>query len=61
MRPSIAILAFTAIGPALAVRPNCATADYQQVYFDVNQAIAEVLGQAGYPAPATRLVTHEAA
>ncbi|MBK8741326.1 MAG: mechanosensitive ion channel family protein [Betaproteobacteria bacterium] len=59
--PSIAILEFTAIGPVLAVRPYCATADYQQVYFDVNQVIAEVLEQAGYPVPATHQVTHEAA
>ena len=44
----------------LAVRPFCATADYQQVYFDVNQAIAEVIEQAGYPVPATHQVTHEA-
>jgi small conductance mechanosensitive channel len=57
--PSIAILEFTAAGPVLAVRPFCATADYQQVYFDVNQVIAEVIVQAGYPVPATHQVTHE--
>lgn len=59
--PAIAILEFTAAGPVLAVRPFCATADYQQVYFDVNQVIAEVLDQAGYPVPATHQVTREAA
>lgn len=58
--PSIAILEFSATGPVLAVRPFCATADYQQVYFDVNQAIAEVIEQAGYPVPATHQITHEA-
>lgn len=59
--PVIAILEFTAAGPVLAVRPFCAMADYQQVYFDCNQAIAEVTEQAGYPVPATHQVTHEAA
>lgn len=59
--PQIAILEFTAAGPVLAVRPFCATAEYQQVYFDVNQAIAEVIEQAGYPVPATHQVTREAA
>jgi small conductance mechanosensitive channel len=59
--PMIAILEFSAAGPILAVRPFCATADYQQVYFDVNQVIAEVIEQAGYPVPATHQVTHEAA
>lgn len=58
--PVIAILEFTAAGPVLAVRPFCATADYQQVCFDVNQVIAEVIEQAGYPVPATHQVTHEA-
>ena len=58
--PTIAILEFTAAGPVLAVRPYCATADYQQVYFDANQVIAEVIEQAGYPVPATHQVTHEA-
>jgi small conductance mechanosensitive channel len=58
--PVVAILEFTAAGPVLAVRPFCATADYQQVCFDANQVIAEVIEQAGYPIPAIHQVTHEA-
>ena len=54
--PMIAILEFTAAGPVLAVRPWCAAADYQQVYFDANKAIADTIGEAGYPIPATHQV-----
>ena len=59
--PQIAILEFTAAGPVLAVRPFCAAGAYQQVFFDANQVIAEVIEQAGYPIPATHHVTREAA
>ena len=55
--PQIAIQEFTAAGPVLAVRPFCAAADYQQVYFDANKVIADVIGEAGYPIPATHQVT----
>ena len=55
--PAIAILEFTPAGPVLAIRPYCATEDYQQVTFDVNQVIAEVIEQAGYPVPAVHQVT----
>jgi len=39
------------------VRPFCATEHYQQVWFDTNAAIADVLAEAGYPVPATYQVT----
>lgn len=55
--PAIAILEFTAAGPVLAVRPYCATQDSLQVTFDVNQVIADVIEQAGYPVPAVHQVT----
>jgi small conductance mechanosensitive channel len=55
--PQIAINEFSASGPVLAVRPFCATEDYQQVWFDTNAAIADVLAEAGYPVPATYQVT----
>ena len=57
--PQIAIQEFTAAGPVLAVRPYCAAIDYQQVYFDTNMAIAQVIEQAGYPIPAVHQVTRE--
>jgi small conductance mechanosensitive channel len=58
--PQIAIQEFTNAGPVLAVRPFCATEHYQQVFFDTNSAIADVLAEAGYPVPATYQVTREA-
>jgi small conductance mechanosensitive channel len=53
----ISIHEFSASGPVLAVRPFCAARDYQQVYADANQAIADVIAQAGYPVPATHQVS----
>ena len=58
--PQIAIQEFSGAGPVLAVRPFCPTEHYQQVYFDTNGAIADVLAEAGYPVPATYQVTREA-
>jgi len=58
--PQIAIQEFSGAGPVLAVRPFCAMEHYQQVFFDTNAAIAEVLADAGYPVPATYQVTREA-
>jgi len=39
------------------VRAWCATADYWDVYFNLTQAIAEALGEAGVKAPGVRIVT----
>ncbi|VVE38724.1 mechanosensitive ion channel family protein [Pandoraea fibrosis] len=52
----VAILEFTSAGPLLAVRPYCHNKDYWQVYFDTNQAIAEVGGTAHWPVPAPRQI-----
>lgn len=45
----VEILKFNEFGPKLAVRPNCHTAHYWQVYFDTNRTIADTLGAAGFP------------
>jgi small conductance mechanosensitive channel len=58
--PQIAIQEFTNAGPVLAVRPFCAMEHYQQVFFDTNAAIADVVAEAGYPVPATYQVTRDA-
>ncbi|AJC18181.1 mechanosensitive ion channel family protein [Pandoraea sputorum] len=52
----VEILEFNPSGPVLAVRPYCHNRDYWQVYFDTNQAIAEVGGSAHWPVPATRQI-----
>jgi small conductance mechanosensitive channel len=49
---SIGILEFNLSGSLLAVRPYCHPNDYGQVYFDVNQAIADTCTEAGWPVPA---------
>jgi small conductance mechanosensitive channel len=58
--PQIAIQEFTNAGPVLAVRPFSASEHYQQVFFDTNSAIVDVLTEAGYPIPATYQVTRDA-
>jgi small conductance mechanosensitive channel len=58
--PQIAIQEFTNAGPVLAVRPFCASEHYQQVFFDTNTAIVDVITEAGYPVPATYQVTRDA-
>ena len=45
----VEILEFNEFGPKLAVRPNCHTDHYWQVYFDTNKTIADTLGAAGFP------------
>ncbi len=49
--PDLEILEFNFAGTVLAVRPYCNNEDYWQVYFDVNKAITETFGEAGYPIP----------
>ena len=51
----VEILEFNEFGPKLAVRPNCHTDHYWQVYFDTNKTIADTLSAAGFPV-ATRPV-----
>ena len=49
--PEVDVLAFTAAGPVLCVRPYCANQHYWQVYFDANRAIREAFTDAGFPVP----------
>jgi len=49
--PEVEILDFTARGPVLAVRGYTHNQHYWQVYFDINRAIVDAFGSAGYPVP----------
>ncbi|MBL8234209.1 MAG: mechanosensitive ion channel family protein [Bryobacterales bacterium] len=49
--PDLKILSHTPAGCVVVVRPYCHNDHYWQVYFDTQQAIRDVLGAAGYPAP----------
>ena len=49
--PIVEIVDFTNRGPVLAVRPYTHNDNYWQVYFDVNRAIVQTFGDAGYPVP----------
>jgi small conductance mechanosensitive channel len=53
--PSVTILAYTAWGCMIAVRPSCHNDHYWQVYFDANQMLQEVLGPGGFPPPTLAL------
>lgn len=53
--PEVNILAFTTLGPVLAVRPSTHTDHYGDVFAATNKAIADVGGEAGYPAPEQRV------
>jgi small conductance mechanosensitive channel len=45
------VLDINLVGPVIAIRPYCHTANYWQVYFDTNEAILRVCKEAGWPAP----------
>jgi small conductance mechanosensitive channel len=49
--PVVEIVDFTTRGPVLAIRPHTHNDNYWQVYFDVNRAIVQTFGEAGYPVP----------
>lgn len=49
--PVVEILDFTVRGPVLAVRTHALSEHYWQVYFDMNRAIVDTFGEAGYPVP----------
>jgi small conductance mechanosensitive channel len=49
--PDVEIIDFTPRGPVLAARAYAHTNYYWQVYFDINRAIVETFGAAGYPVP----------
>jgi small conductance mechanosensitive channel len=50
--PEIKILDFKPEGPVIAVRPYTHNDHYWQVYFDTNEAIAQVCKDAAWPIPA---------
>jgi small conductance mechanosensitive channel len=56
-KPVVEISNFNEYGTLLSVFVFCATANYWQVYFDVNKALSEVGSEAGYATPAQRMVT----
>ena len=59
--PDVEIIDFTTRGPVLAVRGYAHTDHYWQVYFDINRAISEAFGAAGYPVPEEHLHMRQAA
>jgi small conductance mechanosensitive channel len=59
--PDVEIIDFTARGPVLAVRGYAHTDHYWQVYFDINRAISETFGAAGYPVPEEHMHMRQAA
>jgi len=56
---TVDLLEFTALGPVLAVRPNCKPEHYWQVYFDSNRTIRESLAAAGFPVPEQAMVVRQ--
>jgi small conductance mechanosensitive channel len=56
-KPVVEITTFNQFGTLLAVFVFCANDHYWQVYFDVNRTLAEIGAEAGYAAPAQRMVT----
>jgi small conductance mechanosensitive channel len=59
--PDVEIIDFTPRGPVLAVRGYAHTDHYWQVYFDINRAIADTFGGAGYPVPEEHVHMRQAA
>jgi len=49
--PEVEVLEFTSRGPVLAARAYAHDDHYWQVYFDINRAIVDTFGEAGYPVP----------
>jgi small conductance mechanosensitive channel len=49
--PEVSVVDINLVGPVIAVRPYCHTDHYWQVYFDTNEAMLRVAGEAGWPAP----------
>ncbi len=49
--PEVNLLETNLVGPVIAVRPYTHTNHYWQVYFDTNEAIANVAEEAGWPIP----------
>ncbi len=49
--PEINLMDMNLVGPVISVRPYCHNDHYWQVYFDTNEAIVRVAGEAGWAAP----------
>ena len=49
--PEVNLLDFNPLGCTIAVRGYTHTDHYWQVYFGINEAIARVCGEAGWPTP----------
>jgi small conductance mechanosensitive channel len=54
--PDVELLNFTLEGPIICVRPYCANADYWQVLFDTNKAIANTAAANSWPTPESHAV-----
>jgi small conductance mechanosensitive channel len=56
--PEVSLLDVNLNGPVIAVRPYCHNDHYWQVYYDTNEMMVRVGGDAGWPAPTptTRLI-----
>ena len=59
--PDVEIIDFNTRGPVLAVRAYAHTDHFWQVYFDINRAISETFGEAGYPVPEEHMHMRQAA
>ncbi len=59
--PEVSLLDFKLEGPQIAVRTYTHTDHYWQVFFDMNEAIARVGKDAGWPAPAAHYRVHQGA
>ena len=57
----IEVLEINLMGTVIAVRPYTHNDNYWQVYFDTNYTIQDVLGKAGFvaPAPSQNIVVHQ--
>lgn len=57
--PDVEVLNFTNEGTVLCVRPYCDNANYWEVLFDTNKAIADTVAENKWPAPAAHEVQIE--
>ena len=57
----VEIVDFTTRGPVLTVRGYAHNDHYWQIYFDINRAISETFGAAGYPVPEEHVHMRQAA
>jgi small conductance mechanosensitive channel len=58
--PEVNLLDMNLVGPVIAVRPYTHTNHYWQVYFDTNETIIRVAGEAGWPSPTPSQIVRQA-